>query len=100
MKCDMWHQGCGCRKMFGGFLWLLGFVSLVFAWIAARNGGLMGYDALFWMMNALVLGVLAIPLKRRKKECGMGMMGCGSGRMEGCCDKETGTCNGQCGEEK
>jgi len=73
--------------MFGGFLWFLGFVSLVFAWIAARGGELLGYDALFWMMNALVLGVLAIPLKLRRMGCGMGMMW--GGEMKQCCDTET-----------
>jgi len=85
MKCDMWHKGCGCRRMFGGFLWFFGFVSLVFAWIAARGGELLGYDALFWMMNALVLSTLSIPLKLRKMGCEMGTVG--NCEMKQCCDK-------------
>lgn len=88
MKCDTWHQTCGCVKMLGGLLWFLGFVSLILAWVAARNGEVFGYDAIFWMMNTLALGILATPLKLKKRKCCMNMMGCGDGGMKQCCDKK------------
>ena len=98
MKCDAWHEKCACGKMLGGLLWLAGVISLVLGWIAMRGDGLWGYDASFWMMNAVALGILAIPLKLKKKSCGSEMMGCGGKDMGSnkCCSKEG--CGG-CGTE-
>gem|GEM_PF-3984386 len=100
MKCDMWHQKCGCRRMFGGFLWFFGFVSLVLAWVAMKMGDIMEYDAIFWMMNALTLGVLSIPLKSRKRGCETRTVGCGGGDTKMCCGNDAEMCNERSEEEK
>ncbi len=93
MKCDAWHTVCACRKILGALLWLAGFVSLVFAWVAVNKDTFLGYDPIFWMFNAMIFGILAIPLKLHKRysmKMDMDMMCCEKD-MKGCVD---GICKG------
>ncbi|MBI1957419.1 MAG: hypothetical protein HYS44_03115 [Candidatus Niyogibacteria bacterium] len=53
------HWKCWLWKL----LWLAGVVSLVLAWIAMKQGPVFKVEALAWFWNALVFGVLALPIK-------------------------------------
>ena len=60
------HFKCLCWKT----LWGLGFLSLILAWITNYNqSAIIGYGALAWFWNALVLGVLAISIKLDCHSC-------------------------------
>lgn len=56
---------CGCWHYLGVLLWLLAVAAFVFAWIANVKGAMLGFDASKWYADALILGVLAIPLKMK-----------------------------------
>jgi len=47
----------------GKLLWILAFVAFILAWFSGTQGVVFGFNAQFWFWNALVLGVLAIPVK-------------------------------------
>ena len=64
--------------MLGALLWIAAFLSLVFAWYA-RDGVFLGYSGLGWYWNALVLGILALPLKMRGGWCKRHGDVCGGG---------------------
>ena len=81
MMHDMWHTKCHCRKIVGSLLWILAFFSFLFMWASVKSGEFWGYDPSFWWMNAIALGILAIPLNGHKR---MGMCG-GMGCMNACC---------------
>ena len=60
MKCWLWK-----------LLWLLAAVCLVLAWVAVYMKNLvLGLEPLAWYWNALVLGVLAMPIKMDCHGCG------------------------------
>ena len=50
-------------------LWGLGALSLIGAWIAGPNGNLTGLDGVQLLWNALIFGVLAIPIKLDCHSC-------------------------------
>ncbi|MEK7612086.1 MAG: hypothetical protein AAB407_01970 [Patescibacteria group bacterium] len=54
---------CGCWNAFGMVLWVAAFVSLVFAWLSGNGEMIFGFDEGEWFGNALILGILAIPLQ-------------------------------------
>ncbi len=66
---------CSCWYILGVLLWFAALVSLVFAWVATSNGMIFGFEASTWYAHALILGVLAIPLKlkRHAMDCNCGM---------------------------
>lgn len=68
-KCGM-H--CSCWYFLGALLWLAAIFTLVCAWIAGESGQTFGVSASTWYANALIFGVLAIPLKlkRHAADCG------------------------------
>ena len=55
-RCDLWHY-------LGGFLWFLAAIAFIFAWLTSYENSILGFDSGFWFGNALILGILAIPLK-------------------------------------
>ena len=60
VKCLLWKV-----------LWLAAAVSLALSWYAIwTRGVVLGLDPLAWYWNALVLAVLAIPVKLDCKDCG------------------------------
>ena len=60
------HIKCLCWKA----LWGLGFLSLILAWVTNyTQSSIIGYGALAWFWNALVLGVLAISIKLDCHSC-------------------------------
>ena len=63
-------QGCSCYS-FGALLWSAAFLAFIFAWIAHRQGDLFSLQASDWYANALILGVLAMPLKMKSGSCGV-----------------------------
>jgi hypothetical protein len=67
-KEEVFYKGCTCYS-FGAFLWGAAFLSLIFSWIANRNGVLFTLEASDWYANALIFGVLAIPLKMKGGHC-------------------------------
>jgi len=64
---DKKHFKCWCWKA----LWGLGVLSFIFAWVAGMQGQVLGYPNAVWFWNALVFGVLAIPIKLDCKNCGI-----------------------------
>ena len=64
LKCLLWKT-----------LWGLSVIALISAWVATRNGQVWGLNAehLFW--DALVLGVLAIPIKLDCHSCSVCRIG-------------------------
>ncbi len=66
---------CSCWYLIGALFWFAALVSLIFAWVATAQGTVWGLDASHWYGDALVLGVLAIPLKlkRHAASCNCGM---------------------------
>ena len=57
-------------------LWTLALITMILAWISNyTQGAFLGYGALVWFWTALVLGVLAIPIKLDCHDCGV----CGIG---------------------
>lgn len=59
MMHSKWHWVCCWRPMTGMVLWGAGMLSLVMAWVAVWQRGLvLGLEPLAWYWNALVLGVL------------------------------------------
>jgi len=54
---------CSCWHWVGGLFWLAALAALICAWIAAAYGSAYGLDAGHWYSDAIVLGILAIPLK-------------------------------------
>ena len=65
------------KAIVGKILWILAALAFIFAWVTILRGAPLGpLDPLFLLWNALVLGVLAIPLKLgggAKSEGPMGM---------------------------
>lgn len=78
MKHDKMHWRCCWKPMLGILFWLGAFVSLVCAWYA-RDAVFWGYSGLGWYWNALVLGILAIPLKMKHGWCKNHGDACGGG---------------------
>ena len=50
-------------------LWGLGVIALVLAFFAIQSGKVWGYDSLHWYAGALILAVLAIPIKLDCRSC-------------------------------
>jgi hypothetical protein len=74
--------GCECWYVFGLLLWVAAIIALVYAWVATVRGSILGEQAEFWFWNALILGVLAVPLRARS---GNGTCGsCGGSGCEVC----------------
>lgn len=85
--CSPMHWSCCIIPLLSIILWVGGIVSLVLAWVAGESLAL-GFDALFWYVNALTLGVLATGARSKKiGACRKG--GCGHGS---CGDCKDGTC--------
>ena len=61
-KCRLWKA-----------LWGLSALSLILAWVAARSGSVWGYGMEHWFWDALILGVLAIPIKLDCHSCSVCM---------------------------
>ena len=60
-KCMLWKG-----------LWLLAAVSFILAFVLAKDGGwIMRMGAEAWYWNALILGILAIPIKLDCHDCGV-----------------------------
>lgn len=78
MKHDKMHWRCCWMPIIGGGFWVLAVLSLIFAWVA-KDTVFLGYSGLGWYWNALVLGVLAIPLKLKSGWCRKHGDGCGGG---------------------
>lgn len=78
MKHDKMHWRCCGRPFFGNLIWLLALLALIFAWVA-KDSVFLGYSGLGWYWNALVLGILAIPLKLKGGWCKNHGEGCGGG---------------------
>ena len=58
------HLSCCFRPMLSFALWLAAVASLVMAWVAVYQRGLVfGLEPLAWYWNALVLGVLSMGKK-------------------------------------
>ena len=71
MMHSKWHWACCWKPMVGMVLWGAGMLSLVMAWAAVYNRGLvLGLEPLAWYWNALVLGVLANGCKGGHGSCG------------------------------
>ena len=59
IKCWLWKG-----------LWILAAISFILAWISVMRRAPIGqFDPLFLLWNALVLGVLTIPIKLDCKAC-------------------------------
>lgn len=57
-------MNCSCWHLVGGLFWAAAFLCLIFAWVGTSKGGAFsGVEVNTWYLNALVLGVLAVPLK-------------------------------------
>jgi hypothetical protein len=60
MKCWIWKK-----------LWALSALAMIVGWVAAiQNSPILGLQGIYWFMTALVLGVLAIPIKLDCTQCG------------------------------
>ena len=59
-KCRIW-------KGLGG----LGVIALVLAWLAGKDGTMLGLDTWQWYWNALIFAVLSIPIKLDCHSCGV-----------------------------
>ena len=71
MMHSKWHWACCWKAMAGMVLWGAGALSLVLAWTAVWQKGLvLGLEPLAWYWNALVLGVLASGCKGGSASCG------------------------------
>ena len=68
---------CACWYVLGIILWIAALVSLVYAWVATLQGSLLGQHASFWFGTAMVLAVLAVPLRLQGSDCGC--EGCSGG---------------------
>ena len=66
------HIKCWLWKV----LWALCAISLVLAWMSGINGMMFNLPAGIWFWTALVLGVLAIPIKLDCHSCNT----CGIGK--------------------
>lgn len=52
------------KYMLGKALWSLSLLSLLIAWFTISGEGMFfGLDTITWYWNALIFGVLALPLK-------------------------------------
>ncbi len=77
---------CCSKHAIGKALWVLAAISLILAWVSGSDI-IFGADALTWYINAIVLGILAIPLKIGRCGSCLGMSrhcGCGSGDCPEC----------------
>ena len=71
MMHSKWHLACCWKPVVGTVLWTAGMLSLVMAWVAVYNRGLvLGLEPLAWYWNALVLGVLAVGCSGHSGHCG------------------------------
>ncbi len=59
------HLKCWLWKL----LWVLGALSLVLAWVAGVNGQVLQLPGIVWFFNALVFGILAVPIKLDCHSC-------------------------------
>jgi len=65
---ESFYKGCTCYS-FGALFWTAAFLALIFAWIANQEGNLFSLEASDWYANALILAVLAVPLKIKGGHC-------------------------------
>ena len=77
-KHDTMHWLCCWRPLSGIILWVAAAICLIFAWVA-KDTVYLGYSGLGWYWNALVLGVLAIPMHSRRGWCKSHGSECGGG---------------------
>ena len=63
MKDHEHSSQCSYWRGIGVFLWFASLITLIFAWIATANETFWGLESSHWYADALVLGILAIPLK-------------------------------------
>ena len=60
IKCWLWKA-----------MWVLAALSFILAWVSVMRRAPIGqFDPLFLLWNALVLGVLSIPIKLDCRKCG------------------------------
>ena len=78
MKHDKMHWRCCWKPMLGLLLWVAAAFSVVMAWLS-RGAPLLGYNDVGWYMNAVVLALLAIPMKLGGGWCGKHGDTCGGG---------------------
>lgn len=80
------HWACCIVPLLTLAFWVGGIVCLVLAWSAGVDT-VLGKPDLFWYLNAVALGVLAIGGRGKKfGACRKGACGCGSGTCGGCKD--------------
>lgn len=77
MKDHTCGMHCSCWYFLGALLWIASIFSLVCAWIAGEGGATLGIASGTWYANALIFGVLAIPLKLKKHAAGCDCATCG-----------------------
>ncbi|HEY4478930.1 MAG TPA: hypothetical protein VI981_01050 [Candidatus Paceibacterota bacterium] len=65
LKCTLWK-----------LLWTLGVLSLIAAWVSSQSDPVLEFEWSFWFWNALVFGVLAVPIKLDCHSCDV----CGIGK--------------------
>ena len=69
---DRRHLKCWLWKL----LWILSAAALIVAWVGIRGDKvLLGLNSLGWFWNALILGVLAIPIKLDCHTCAVCKIG-------------------------
>ena len=64
------HWSCECWHILGIILWVAAVIALVYAWVATLQDSILGQRSSFWFANAMVLGILAAPLRLRGGNCG------------------------------
>jgi len=65
LKCLLWKG-----------LWLISLVSLVVAWYGVGgNKVVLGLNSLGWFWNAVIFGILAVPVKLDCRACGVCKIG-------------------------
>ncbi len=77
-----WHWKCCALPVISLVFWLAAVLFTIFSWMSVvQNKLILNYGAQWWIVNALIFGLLA--LYGRGKHCHHGGMGMG-GRCEAC----------------
>jgi hypothetical protein len=86
------HWGCCLLPILSLLFWIVSMVFIVAAWVSVTHDKLVwGYGAQWWIVNALMFGVLSL-YGRGGKRCGACCNGMGMSKVCPACGSPNGKC--------
>lgn len=71
MQHGKWHWGCCILPVLSIVFWVAAIIFTIFSWMSVvQNKLILNYGAQWWIVNALIFGLLALYRKGRHCCCG------------------------------